>query len=304
MNVIETAELTKTFGATLAVDHLSLNVQQGAVFGFLGPNGAGKTTTLRMLVGLAHPDGGDAMVLGESIRDGRQSYLSKIGFLPDVPGFYSWMRPGEYLTLVGQIFKIPARELPARVAEMLETTGLQGVKGRIGSFSRGMKQRLGLAQALLNKPELLFLDEPTSALDPIGRKEILDTIAGLAGQTTVLFSTHILSDVERVCDKVAILDQGRLLAEQSIVKLREKYAFHFIYLELEGQPDFTALAQGLPWIEQVDAYRSGWRLQASDLAAAQYQLPKLITEHNLTLRHFELLEPSLEDIFMKVVQDQ
>ncbi|MGI5853654.1 MAG: ATP-binding cassette domain-containing protein [Bacillota bacterium] len=323
---IETHNLQKRFGDYLAVNNLNLYVPKGSVFGFLGPNGAGKTTTLRMLTGLANPTAGDALVLGESIRNNNRSYLGKIGFLPDVPGFYDWMRPHEFLSMSGSIFGLSGKRLKSRVAETLELTGLKGVKKRIGSFSRGMKQRLGLAQALINEPELVFMDEPTSALDPLGRKEVLDTISKLAGTTTIFFSTHILNDVERVCDTVAIINKGALVTQQRIQDLRQSYSSHFIYLELENGADIdlgalyataygsgaapapgltsgvasTPGAPGLAGLE-FERYREGWRIKPSDLRAAQKSLPHFIAEQGLALRRFELIEPSLEDIFVGLV---
>lgn len=303
MYAIETRELGKKFGDRAAVERLSLTVESGSVFGFLGPNGAGKTTTLRMLVGLARPTSGCAYVLGESVV-GRREYLRRIGFLPDVPGFYNWMRPWEFLSLAGQTFGLSGQALRRRVDEVLELTGLLGVKTRVGDFSRGMKQRLGMAQALVNDPELVFLDEPTSALDPIGRRDVLDAIGRLAGRTTVFFSTHILADVERVCDTVAVLKDGRLVTQRRIQDLRESYASHFIYLQVEQKCDLKALCCGLDWVGRIEPYREGWQLEPPDLAAAQQRLPGLLASHQLTLRHFELVEPSLEDIFVRLVNGQ
>lgn len=304
---IETHNLQKSFGNQLAVNDLNLHVPKGSVFGFLGPNGAGKTTTLRMLTGLANPTAGDALVLGESIRDSSRSYLGKIGFLPDVPGFYDWMRPHEFLSLAGSIFGITGKKLKSKVAETLELTGLKGVKKRIGGFSRGMKQRLGLAQALINEPELVFMDEPTSALDPLGRKEVLDTISKLAGTTTVFFSTHILNDVERVCDTVAIINKGVLVTQQRIHELRQSYSSHYIYVELENGAtlDLESLSASVaganPAGLEIEHYREGWRIKPSDLKVAQKALPRFIAEQGLALRRFELIEPSLEDIFVGLV---
>lgn len=304
MNAIETRDLTKRFGDHAAVDHLNLSVPAGSVFGFLGPNGAGKTTTLRILVGLARPTSGDAVILGESILNPGRNYLRRVGFLPDVPGFYDWMRAPEFLALTGNIFGMGGRDLKTRIDEVLELTGLAGVKTRIGGFSRGMKQRLGMAQALVNRPELIFLDEPTSALDPLGRKEVLETIERLAGQTTVFFSTHILNDVERVCDNVAILNQGCLVTQRGIQELRETFAQHFIDVEFDGDADLLELARNEPWAGTITRRHEGWRVNPADLRAAQQHLPELIVANHLTLRCFELVEPSLEDIFMRLVNGQ
>ncbi len=304
MFAVETRNLSKHFGDKAAVDGLSLRVSKGSIFGFLGPNGAGKTTTLRMLVGLARPSSGDAFVLGESVLASGKRYLHRIGFLPDVPGFYNWMRPTEFLMMAGDIFGMSGRDLRMRVGEVLEITGLDGVKTKIGGFSRGMKQRLGLAQALLNQPEVIFLDEPTSALDPIGRKELLDTISLLSGRTTVFFSTHILNDVERVCDTVAIINQGRLLTQQSISSLRKSYSSHKIYLEFEGEPDIGAIVEAQPWFERIEKHNKGWYLHPTDLQAAQQALPRIVADHGFILRRFELVEPSLEDIFVRLVNNR
>ncbi len=298
---VETRALTKRFGEHTALDRLDLTVPAGSVFGFLGPNGAGKTTTLRMLVGLARPTAGDALILGVSILDPGRTYLRHIGYLPDVPGFYDWMRARDFLALTGEIYGLAGRDLRARIDEVLDLTGLADVKTRIGGFSRGMKQRLGLAQALMNRPGLLFLDEPTSALDPIGRKDVLETIARLAGRTTVFFSTHILADVERVCDTVAILKEGRLVTERRIDDLRASYAARLIYLEFEGSPDLEQLLGGQSWAGRIRRSNDGWLLEPRDLPGTQRLLPGFIGGHGLALRRFELVEPSLEDIFMRLV---
>ena len=173
---IELRGVTKRFGGTLALDHVDLVVQPGVVFGFLGRNGAGKTTALRILSGLARPTAGTAHVLGHDVARSSDVVRSQIGFLPDVPGFYPWMTAREYLDFAGRLFAIDPATLTARVDALLEMAGLASVTTRIGGFSRGMKQRLGIAQALINAPSLLMLDEPTSALDPIGRREVLEMV--------------------------------------------------------------------------------------------------------------------------------
>src|SRR3954464_2063507 len=232
-NAIELHALTKSFGPTVALDHIDLVVQPGVVFGFLGRNGAGKTTALRILSGLAQPTAGTARVLGHDVTAATDVVRAQIGFLPDVPGFYPWMTAREYLEFAGQLFELDRATIDARATTLLEMAGLASVTTRVGGFSRGMKQRLGIAQALINAPSLLMLDEPTSALDPIGRREVLEMIASLRGRTTVFFSTHILADVERVCDAVAILESGRVVANASVTELRARSASNRLTVEVE-----------------------------------------------------------------------
>lgn len=237
---IRTAELTKVYGEKRALDAVDLVVEEGSVFGFLGPNGAGKTTMLRLLTGLARPTGGSVQILGQDVATAGNAVRAQIGFLPDVPGFYEWMKAEEFLRFAGGLFGIGRRELDERLEVLLDLAGLANVDTKIGGYSRGMKQRLGLAQALINAPRLLLLDEPTSALDPMGRKEILDMLVSLRGRTTVFFSTHILADVERVCDTVAILDYGRVVAHAPIAELKARYGQQKVVVEVTSGADQLA----------------------------------------------------------------
>ncbi len=205
----------KSYGDHLVLDDVTLGVPRGSVFGFLGPNGSGKTTALRILMGLSRADSGSVH------HDGR------IGFLPDVPAFDPWLTPAEYLRLSAELEGFanrgPDRELDARVAEALDLSGLGQVDRPISGLSRGMRQRLGIAQALIATPGIVVLDEPTSALDPIARREVLDVIASLRGRATVFFSTHSMSDVEAVCDRAAFLGRGRILATGTLPELVGKF---------------------------------------------------------------------------------
>ena len=205
----------KSYGDHLVLDDVTLDVPRGSVFGFLGPNGSGKTTALRILMGLSRADSGSVH------HDGR------IGFLPDVPAFDPWLTPAEYLRLSAELEGFanrgPDRELDARVAEALDLSGLGQVDRPISGLSRGMRQRLGIAQALIATPGIVVLDEPTSALDPIARREVLDVIASLRGRATVFFSTHSMSDVEAVCDRAAFLGRGRILATGTLPELVGKF---------------------------------------------------------------------------------
>jgi len=299
---IELRGVTKRFGSTLALDHVDLVVQPGVVFGFLGRNGAGKTTALRILSGLARPTAGTAHVLGHDVARSSDVVRSQIGFLPDVPGFYPWMTAREYLDFAGRLFAIDPATLTARVSALLEMAGLASVTTRVGGFSRGMKQRLGIAQALINAPSLLMLDEPTSALDPIGRREVLEMVASLRGRTTVFFSTHILADVERVCDAVAVLERGRVVANAGISELTERAANRLI-VEVEGD-GAAAVAGALatrPWLKSLETTERTLTMTVSDLPAAQRDIPAVIAAAGAALRRFEIEETSLEDVFVELV---
>src|SRR5262245_9851871 len=236
------------------------------VFGFLGPNGAGKTTTLRILTGLARPTSGTVRVLGHDLGDSTNAVRAQIGYLPDVPGFYPWMTAREFVEFAGRLFGLDRATLTERCNVLLEMAGLESVRTKIGGFSRGMKQRLGIAQALVNAPRLLFLDEPTSALDPVGRREVLDMIASLGGRTTVFFSTHILGDVERVCEAAAILDRGRVVASASVADLKRRARVDRVTIEVEGDSEgLVTRFDGLPWLRAVEQSGPKFTISVSDL---------------------------------------
>jgi ABC-2 type transport system ATP-binding protein len=299
--------LTKRYGSILALDALDLSVPAGAIFGCLGPNGAGKTTLVRLLTGLSTPSAGRASVVGLDVATRQLALHRRIGTLEQQPQFYAWMRGRELLAFVGELYGLRGSELRRRIDEALETTGLtDAANRRIGGYSGGMRQRIGLAQALLNQPEVLFLDEPVSSLDPAGRHDILGVIAGLRGKATVFMSTHILADVERVCDQVAILNKGRLVVASSVAELQERYAQPVFVLEPEpGQSDqvdalMAALSQA-PWIGQVVSEQGEIRVVARDTAAAMRELLPLVAQHGVMLQRFERGRPSLEDIFLRLV---
>jgi len=304
-NVIEIEDLSKKFGELTAVDHLNLTVKKGSVFGFLGPNGAGKTTTLRVLMGLAKPTSGSARILGYDVQENVLTVRKRIGYLPDVPSFYSWMTARDYLFFVGELFNISREELDQRITSLLEFAGLSGIKTRIGGFSRGMKQRLGIVQAMINRPEALFLDEPTSALDPIGRKEVLDMIESLGEETTVFFSTHILSDVERVCDTVAILNKGRLMAESSLAELKARYAKPMFLIEVDSEAsDLEIKLAQAAWVHEVNRDHNQLKVKVDDMRASQIKIFSLLSQTSALLRNFKIVEPTLEDIFVEMVEEK
>ncbi len=300
---VEIRRLSKVYGDKRALDHVDLRVEEGSIFGFLGPNGAGKTTTLRILTGLARPTRGTVRVLGHDVASADNAVRAEIGFLPDVPGFYEWMTAEEFLRFAGSLFGIRRHVLEPRLEVLLDLAGLTDVKTRIGGYSRGMKQRLGVAQALINAPRLLMLDEPTSALDPMARKEVLDMLVSLRGRTTVFFSTHILSDVERICDTVAILDQGLVVAQAPIDELKARYGAEKVVVEVGEGADELARAIGAePWAAKVERDENGtMEITVSDAESASRAIPAMVAERRLPLLRMEAGEMGLEEVFVQLV---
>lgn len=300
---IRASGLTKSYRGKLALDSLDLEVAEGSIFGFLGPNGAGKTTTLRLVTGLARPTSGSIQVLGREVGPGGGAPRSEIGFLPDVPAFYGWMTAPEFLRFAGGLFGVSGRTLQTRTEMLLDLAGLTDVDVKIGGYSRGMKQRLGVAQALINAPRLLLLDEPTSALDPMGRKDVLDMIVSLRGRTTVFFSTHILSDVERVCDTVAIVDHGRLVAQAPIEELKQRYGKDKVVVEVTEHADALATEFGArPWSAAVTRGPQGAiEITVTDLRAAQHEIPAMVAARGSGLVLLEAGEVGLEEVFVELV---
>lgn len=300
---IQATALTKAYGEKRALDAVDLSVEEGSIFGFLGPNGAGKTTMLRLLTGLARPTSGRVQVLGQDVASAGNAVRADLGFLPDVPGFYEWMTAEEFVRFAGELFGIERRVLDGRVPMLLELAGLTGVRTKIGGYSRGMKQRLGVAQALVNAPRLLLLDEPTSALDPMGRKDVLDMLTSLRGRTSVFFSTHILADVERVCDTVAILHHGRVVTQAPISELKARYGVQKVVVEVTDSGD--ELAEEIrrqSWATTV-ARRSDGAIEitVADVSAAQREIPAMVATRQLGLSRLEAGEMSLEEVFVELV---
>lgn len=302
MSAIDVRHLTKLYGEKRAVDDVSFEVPEGQIVGFLGPNGAGKTTTLRVLLGLARPTSGAVTLLGQDATTAGNAVRSQLGFLPDVPGFPAWMSAPEFLRFVGSLFGIGGDVLDGRVGALLELAGLAGVPQRIGGFSRGMKQRLGIAQALVNAPRLLLLDEPTSALDPLGRKDVLTMIESLRGRATVLFSTHLLDDVERVCDSAVILNRGRVVTCGSITDLRSRYG-GATRIRLVADGDLSGLEHDLSasgWAHDLSRDGQVVTLAVDSADVAGRHMPALLAARDCVLREYGLQQVSLEDVFVKL----
>jgi len=306
---VATAGLTKRYGRIVALDHLDLTVPSGCIFGFLGPNGAGKTTTLRLLTGLAGATNGTGSVAGVPIGGTGGQLARHIGYLDQDPRFYGWMKGRELLTMVGELHGLRGYGLRQRVGEVLEIVGLSDAAGRrIGGYSGGMRQRLGIGQALINQPSVLFLDEPVSSLDPEGRRDVLGIISRLRGTATVFMSTHILNDVERVCDRVAILNLGHLVVEGPIDDLLERYAQPIYELEPEpNQPDgigrLATLMRAQPWAREVRTEPDVVRVFVQDPKVAGPAMLPLLASCGVDLVRFERARPSLEDVFLRLVAE-
>jgi ABC-2 type transport system ATP-binding protein len=305
--------LTKRFGrhgapgGVLALDGLDLDVPPGSVFGLLGPNGAGKTTTLRLMTGLARPTAGVVSIDGVPVSPDASATRAAIGVLDQEPRYYGWMTGRELVELAGRLQRLPSAEARARATETLELVGLADASNRrIGGYSGGMRQRLGIAQALVARPRLLILDEPVSSLDPEGRRDLLALIANLRESATVIFSTHVLDDVERICDRVGILDHGRLVTEGPLDDLLTRFALPLYRIDPEpGQDEavaaFARNLRAVPWVEGVTERDGRLIVSVTDEAAASAGLLPLIVAAGLRLAAFERARPSLEDVFLRLV---
>lgn len=298
MDMLRITNLRKQFGDKEILRGLELSVPEHSIFGFIGKNGAGKTTTMKMILGLLQPDDGAVYVAGTQVVYGHSACNHFIGYLPDVPEFYSFMTAPEYLAFCGEITGMQKSEIKRYGRELLELVGLDGETHRVKGFSRGMKQRLGIAQALLNRPRLLICDEPTSALDPVGRKEILDILLSVREHTTVLFSTHILSDVERICTDAAFLNDGVVRIQGPLAKIKAKYRSTEYVVELERESDIPSLRSRFKDCKNPGKNQIVFR----DNKNALYDLLQYLSDQKIPVHKIERMEPSLEDLFMEVVE--
>ncbi len=306
---IETAGLTKHFPGVQALTDLTLEVPTGSIYGFLGPNGAGKTTALKMLAGLTRPTSGTARVAGIPVEAGA-AYRQAVGFLGQEPRFYGWMTGREVIQYVGSLYPADARPNKARIQEVIDLVGIADAADRPSkTYSGGMRQRLGIAQAIVTRPKVVLLDEPVSALDPIGRREVLELMTALKGEVTVFYSTHILDDVQRVSDHVAILDHGKLVRAQPTSELLSSFSRDRMKVVLGFATDDTAIAlTAIPGVLSVeptdrDADSRSYLLRIDPEAAPTVQrgITRLAADADLTVIDNSLVREGLEDVFMRLV---
>jgi len=291
-HVIETRDLTKRYGdAVVAVDGLELRVQRGEVYGFLGPNGAGKTTTLRMLLGLVRPTSGHASVLGAA--PGSSHALSRIGAMVEAPAFYPYLSGRDNLTVLARHGGVGEE----RIAIVLAAVGLSDrATDRIATYSMGMKQRLGVAAALLKDPELLILDEPTNGLDPAGMAEMREFIRSLAqGGRTVVLSSHLMGEIEQVSDRVGIIRAGSLVAEGTVEELRGRAGLR---VRAEPLPEAARLVAALPGVEAVTS--AGGLLDVTVDTARAPAINRVLVEAGVAVSELYLQKTSLEDVFLEL----
>jgi ABC-2 type transport system ATP-binding protein len=302
--MLKAVNLTKKYGSFEVLKGISFEIKKGMIYGFLGQNGAGKTTTMNILTGLIGYNSGEIYLNGKPLKEDKRELLQTVGYLPQDPVFYGYMTAMEYLNFIGNVNKMPAKRIKERSEEVLNIVKLkEAAKRKLGGFSGGMKQRFGMAVAMFNEPEILILDEPTSALDPEGRMEVLELIEQLKNNgTTVFLSTHILNDVERVCDEVSILHEGRILVSENLEALRNKYIQPIYDVEFQNNCDFIKnKLLKLDWIQNVAVNRNTASIYVSDLNTAKKALLKeIITEENPVLA-FNLRKSNLEDIFLRLV---
>ena len=297
--------LSKRFGSKVAVDNISVTLQPG-VYGLLGANGAGKTTLRRMVCDILKPTSGKIFYDGKEIEELGETYRNYLGYLPQDFGYYPDFTAKEYLEFIAAVKGLNTAKTKKKVSEILETVNLSDVAGKkIRTFSGGMKQRLGIAQALLADPKLLICDEPTSALDPVGRKEILDILYKIRGTTTVLFSTHILSDVERICDHVALLNDGNIAVGGTLSEIKALHSHDSLLIEFSTEADLQHFKECMTGQSLLNGSEEKGReivIHSREMKKAQHTIFSTLAEADLVPVKVELMEPSLESLFLEVIK--
>lgn len=297
-NIVEIKNLNKSFKNKHVLKDISFNIKENSIFGFIGKNGAGKTTTMKTILGLLEIDSGEIKVCNELVAFGQNKTNKYIGYLPDVPEFYGYMTAREYMYLCGECLELNKEIIEQRTNKLLSLVGLSDVKQYIKGYSRGMKQRLGIAQSLLGQPKLLICDEPTSALDPIGRKEILDILLTIKDETTVIFSTHILSDVEKICTDVVVIDDGKIVLNSSVEDIKKVTTKDEFVIEVHNKEDiylFTNNFKNIGKIENNCIYFNNQNITIKEVLS-------FINSNNIDIDRFEKLEPTLESLLMEVIK--
>ncbi|WP_039041513.1 ABC transporter ATP-binding protein [Sporosarcina sp. ZBG7A] len=297
--VMSINNVTKKFGGKEVLKNVSLTIPEHSIFGFVGANGAGKTTLMKCMLGLLPVTSGTIIIAGETVKFGQTKSNAHIGYLPDVPEFYPYYTAREYLELCAVITNMQKSELKQRIEELLELVGLSQTKSPIRTYSRGMKQRLGIAQALLNRPKLLICDEPTSALDPVGRAQILSILQAAKSETTVFFSTHILSDAEQICDRVAMLHEGTIIFEDELAALQQQVEHQYVFT-------FTISAeQALSQLRELEHHmyiEEDTLIVQLSSESERLLFMRELTDHNLVIQSMHPHTRLLEQVVLEVLK--
>ena len=304
MIAIETKNLTKTYGLKKALNNLNIQVNQGEVYGFIGRNGAGKTTTINLILSLIHQTKGSVYINEEKVKFSDQKYKQYIGYVPDVPSYPKYMNALEYLTYTCDMYEMKKSIIKGKVLEVLDFVDLKDHKKKISAYSRGMKQRLAIAQALVHDPDILIMDEPTSALDPIGRKDVMNIILKLKGKKTIFYSTHILEDVEKVCDRIGLLNFGELVLEDSIENIQKRFFNNKMLIETDQKPEvLKELLDNLAVENKIEIYEKGIICDLEGKTSAQDILSLLISK-GVKIFGFRRQMATLEEVFVKVTNEK
>lgn len=302
MIAIKTENLSKVYGTKAALSSLNLSIKQGEVYGFIGRNGAGKTTTINLILSLIHQTGGSIYINEQQVAFHNQDYKRIIGYVPDVPAYPNYMNALEYMIYTCDMYEV--NNPKEKALELLRFVDLTDHKKKISAYSRGMKQRLAIAQALVHDPEILIMDEPTSALDPIGRKDVMSIISKLKGNKTIFYSTHILEDVEKVCDRIGLLEKGELVLEDTIENIQENYfnSRMFIETDMNANELYTYLKkQGVQ--NNIEMNHKGVICDVKAKTSAQ-DILELLVKDNIKVIEFRRLNASLEDVFVRVTSEK
>lgn len=296
---LEIKNVTKSFKRKIAVNNFSMELQAGECVGLIGPNGAGKSTLIKVISDIIHPTAGEVLLNGIKI----SKMKSEIGYLPQYPNFFHWMTGRETLTFMGQLSGLKKEELSKSIPKILEKVGLKGEENaKVSTFSGGMKQRLGIAQALLHKPSLIVMDEPVSALDPIGRREVLNLIEEIKKDTTILLSTHILSDAEEICERFVIIKDGTKIEDTTITELLHRNSENKLIIEITTKDQkWIEVVKKLPYVKDVEVVGLKIKVKVESIEINKNMLLQNALEHKVNIVKFEMGNDTLEEIFLKLV---
>ncbi|MGH1295772.1 ATP-binding cassette domain-containing protein [Bacillus pretiosus] len=296
---LEIKNVTKSFKGKIAVNNFSMELQAGECVGLIGPNGAGKSTLIKVISDITNPTAGEVLLNGVKI----SKMKSEIGYLPQYPNFFHWMTARETLTFMGQLSGVKKEELSKSIPKMLEKVGLKGEENtKVSTFSGGMKQRLGIAQALLHKPSLIVMDEPVSALDPIGRREVLNLIEEIKKDTTILLSTHILSDAEEICERFVIIKDGTKIEDTTITELLHRNRENKLVIEITAKDQkWIEIVKKLPYVKNVEVVGLKIKVKVESIEISKNMLLQNALEHEVDIVKFEMSSDTLEEIFLKFV---